>query len=158
MNFAGLGFDGGKTYDLWNAYGQSKTANILFSVALNQKMRKGDSWALHPGSIESGLQKHITEETRQKAIAEYKAKGFEMAERKTLQQGCSTTLRAALDPDLKPGEKVVDKDGKGGMSWYLDDCQVETNPKKVAAYALDEKDALKLWEMSEEMVGERFDF
>lgn len=66
--------------------------------------------------------------------------------RKTLQQGCSTTLRAALDPGLE----MVDG------SVYLSDCQVVTDPEWIRGYALDEGDAGRLWRVSEEMVGEVF--
>lgn len=43
----------GRTYDQWKAYGQSKTANILFSVSLAEKLgSKGVlSFSLHPGVI-----------------------------------------------------------------------------------------------------------
>ena len=54
--FSGIRFDDwnfqeGKTYDQWEAYGQSKTANILFSYALAQKLGpKGlKAYSLHPG-------------------------------------------------------------------------------------------------------------
>lgn len=42
---------GGKTYNGWRAYGQSKTANILFSTALGKKLREKDVavFAVHPG-------------------------------------------------------------------------------------------------------------
>lgn len=51
MHWDDLFFSKGATYDKWQAYGQSKTANILFSVALNDKYasRELSSVALHPG-------------------------------------------------------------------------------------------------------------
>lgn len=55
-------FDNGKTYDPWKAYGQSKTANILFTVSLAEKLAsKGIlAFAVHPGSIvETGLGTHV---------------------------------------------------------------------------------------------------
>jgi NAD(P)-dependent dehydrogenase (short-subunit alcohol dehydrogenase family) len=54
--FSGIRFDDpsfqeGKVYDQWEAYGQSKTANILFSNALAQKLgsRGLKAFSLHPG-------------------------------------------------------------------------------------------------------------
>lgn len=41
----------GTTYNGWRAYGQSKTANILFSVALGKKLKEKHVavFAVHPG-------------------------------------------------------------------------------------------------------------
>jgi NAD(P)-dependent dehydrogenase (short-subunit alcohol dehydrogenase family) len=44
----------GKTYHTWGAYAQSKTANVLFSAALAEKLKiKGiQSYSVHPGGME----------------------------------------------------------------------------------------------------------
>jgi NAD(P)-dependent dehydrogenase (short-subunit alcohol dehydrogenase family) len=54
--FSGVRFDdpnfqGGKVYNPWDAYGQSKTANILFAYALAEKLEKRGlrAYSLHPG-------------------------------------------------------------------------------------------------------------
>lgn len=65
--------------------------------------------------------------------------GFTREEPKSYAQGCSTTLRAALDPSLPNGS-------------YLEDCQVA--PLKVEN--IDEK-AQKLWRLTETLVGETFE-
>jgi NAD(P)-dependent dehydrogenase (short-subunit alcohol dehydrogenase family) len=160
IQFDDIGFSGGKTYNIFDAYGQAKTANILFTVSLNERLRTGagTSWALHPGSIASGLQKHITPEQRLAAIKDFEKSGFPIPERKTLQQGCATTLRAALDPKLRLGEKVINKEGKGGRSCYLSDCQVVNDKAHIAPYALDGGYAARLWEISEDMVGQKFEW
>ncbi|KAH7377891.1 hypothetical protein BKA66DRAFT_588524 [Pyrenochaeta sp. MPI-SDFR-AT-0127] len=51
--FDNYNFSDGKTYNAWEAYGQSKTANILFAVALAKKLEKKGikSYSLHPGVI-----------------------------------------------------------------------------------------------------------
>jgi NAD(P)-dependent dehydrogenase (short-subunit alcohol dehydrogenase family) len=53
MRFNDWNFQDGKAYDQWQAYGQSKAANIIFSRALAQKLgAKGlRSYSLHPGVI-----------------------------------------------------------------------------------------------------------
>jgi len=149
VRFDDINFKDGQDYDRWAAYGQSKTASILFSVGLN--LRGVKSFALHPGSIASQLQQYMTEEIRNAGLETLRAAGRPLPNtgRKTLQQGCATTLRAALDPAL---ESMV-KDGK--KSFYLVDCQIVTDDS-VAEYALDEENANKLWNISEKIVGENF--
>lgn len=93
----------------------------------------------------------MTDEIREEGVKALVASGQSIpgAARKTLQQGCSTTLRAALDPELE----TVISDGK--ESCYLVDCQIVID-SRVAEYAIDQNNARKLWEISEEMVGETF--
>ena len=38
VRYEDVGFNGGKDYSTVDAYGQSKTANVLFSVELNQML------------------------------------------------------------------------------------------------------------------------
>jgi NAD(P)-dependent dehydrogenase (short-subunit alcohol dehydrogenase family) len=149
IHYDDIGFNNGKDYSAFQAYGQSKTANILFSVGLNQKLnsRGIKSFALHPGSIRSNLQKYVTPEMMQEGVKFMEGIGMKMPERKTLQQGCSTTLRAALDPSL----------GMEG-SVFLADCQLTTDPLEIRAYALDKEKALQCWAVSEDLVGEKFEY
>lgn len=55
-------FGNGDRYDEWTAYGQSKTANILMAVYLSHNIPKEEiaSLSLHPGSVASSLQLHLT--------------------------------------------------------------------------------------------------
>ncbi|GLA65073.1 hypothetical protein AtubIFM56815_002951 [Aspergillus tubingensis] len=57
VRFHDWNFDEGRNYDPWLAYGQSKSANMLFSVSLAQKLgSKGlVSVSLHPGTINTNL-------------------------------------------------------------------------------------------------------
>lgn len=57
MRFDDYNFENGKIYDRWLAYGQSKTANILFTVGLAMRLSsKGIlSFAVHPGAIRTNL-------------------------------------------------------------------------------------------------------
>ena len=95
---------------------------------------------LHPGEIESELQRHVDKEWIDKAHKAMKIVP------KTPQQGASTTLVAALDSKLQPATG----DGKG---FYLNDCQVWT---KLPPHVTDPMDAEKLWELSEDIVKEEF--
>ena len=72
-------------------------------------------------------------------------KPVEMEAGKTLEAGCSTTLVAALDP------AIVDK--SGGL---LTDCGITKKPVK--AYAQDPEKADRLWELSEKLVGQTFNY
>lgn len=65
----------------------------------------------------------------------------------SLQQGCGTYLRAALDLSLVEQDLV-----------YISDCNPTDNPDELAAYAVDEENAKKCWALAEEMVGEKFEF
>lgn len=151
IRYDDIGFSDGATYNAVLAYAQSKTANILFSVELNKRLRKQGvgvrSFALNPGAVDTGLAKHFTPEMMSEGLKLWESLGNEMPRRKTLAQGCATTLRAALDPGLLVGE---------GRSCYLEDCQVTSDRKAVRAWALDEKNAGRCWALGEEMVGEKF--
>lgn len=127
------------------AYGQSKTANILFSMSLTSKLAPEHnitSFALNPGSIPTELQRNSDQEK----LAESRKKYGNM-KRKNLQTGASTTLVAALDAGLEAGSA---SDG-GGL--YLDDCQVANQ----ANWAKDPKAAQRLWQLSEGLVGQHFE-
>jgi NAD(P)-dependent dehydrogenase (short-subunit alcohol dehydrogenase family) len=124
------------------AYSQSKTANVLFTLGLNIRLDskyKVRSYAVHPGAILTDLWRH----TDQTFIENVKSGAGDMF--KTLEQGCSTALVAALDPGLA----APDNEGNG---IYLDDCQ----PLEPASFARDPKAAKKLWELSEKLVGQKF--
>lgn len=47
--FDDVGFAKGATYDKWKAYGQAKTANMLFSVGLRRRWEGVEAFSLHPG-------------------------------------------------------------------------------------------------------------
>jgi NAD(P)-dependent dehydrogenase (short-subunit alcohol dehydrogenase family) len=141
-----------REYDPWLAYGQSKTANILFAVGLTQRWADDGitANALHPGAIVTPLMRHLSPDTSDQLIERYRA------EFKTPEQGAATSVLLATSPLL---------DGVGGR--YFEDCnEAEPNhgpysrrtpdqqpPTGVAAYALDPEAAARLWELSERAVG-----
>lgn len=142
-----------REYDKWQSYGQSKTANILFSVGLEDRFGSEGihAIALHPGGIVTNLGRHMTEEDRAwmlKRMEENAANGGEAW--KTIPQGAATTCWAATCEELE---------GRGGV--YCEDCHVakvdNENPVGgVRSYALDKSTADRLWSLSEELVGESF--
>jgi NAD(P)-dependent dehydrogenase (short-subunit alcohol dehydrogenase family) len=77
MRFNDYHFDNGRTYDPWLAYGQSKTANILFTTALAAKLAsKGIlAFAVHPGIITTNLASHIDYSEFPKLVKLYEDNG-----------------------------------------------------------------------------------
>ncbi|KAI0847569.1 NAD(P)-binding protein [Daldinia vernicosa] len=147
------------SYTEFASYGQSKSANILYTVGLNKRLssRGIRAFAVHPGSIVTNLQHYIKQmdgahlasimdEAVQKIAGRTLAEQRAADPYKTLQQGCGTTLRAALDPDLVKEEGV-----------FLQNTNLTTDPKEVKDWATDPELAEKLWKLSEELVGEKFD-
>ncbi len=148
-------------YEKWTSYGQSKTANVLFSVELERRLAaKGvHAWAVHPGMIMTDLGRHLTKDDVAMLQAMAKGRGEKKAGAssggtgaarpaapgfKTIPQGAATSVWAATAPELE---------GRGGR--YLADCTEATKPKE---WALDPAAAQRLWAMSEKLVGETFAF
>ncbi len=139
-----------RPYEKWAAYGQSKTANVLFAVGLEKRLgRRGiHAFALHPGAIMTELGRHLQAEDYEFLRSRNRGMKF-----KTTESGAATSVFAATAPEL---------DGTGGV--YLEDCHiapVNDAPEAldgVKSYALDPANADRLWEVSEGLVGQRFAF
>ena len=146
-------------YDPFIAYGRSKTANILFAMAFDQRHRARGvrATALHPGGIQTELGRHMAQESLEAMIKQINvdlAKDGQPPYRwKTIPQGAATSVWAGI---VAPADEV------GGR--YCENCHVSTitegiiSPvsEGVRAYALDPKHAGALWSKSEELVGECF--
>ncbi|KIW52943.1 hypothetical protein PV05_08550 [Exophiala xenobiotica] len=142
-------FNEGEEYNSFISYGQSKTANVLMAVGLNSRLQgKGlKAFALDPGSVPSNLRRFMTPDTIKEGMEVISKSAAVMPQRKTQQQGCAITIRAVIDPDL-----TVDG------SIFLSDTQVTSDPKVVASYSLDVSNTDRVWRMSEQLVGQRFEF
>ena len=134
-----------RKYDRWQAYGQSKTANILFGVeAANRWSTEGITMnALMPGSIATNLQRHLTREELQERIRQSGAAATRRV--KTPEQGAATTLVAATSPLLE-----------GVSGRYFEDCNeaIPAEPgnhlRGLAEYAQSPESAATLWKVSEQ--------
>ncbi|MGW2329701.1 SDR family NAD(P)-dependent oxidoreductase [Streptomyces sp. NPDC001700] len=133
-----------RPYDPWQAYGQSKTANILFAVGAAARWADDGITvnALSPGSVPTNLTRHMGAPS-----------GVTLEEglRKTLEQGAATTVLLAVSPLLE-----------GVTGRYFADCAealpVPRRPSMtpvtaefmngVAPFALDPEAADRLWEES----------
>ncbi|KAL1619833.1 hypothetical protein SLS54_006431 [Diplodia seriata] len=124
-------------YRGFTAYGQSKTANVLFAVALTQRLKSRGvvAYGLHPGSIWTNLSRDLDEEGN--AAIAGTAKDW-----KSPDEGASTVIVAAFDPALN--------EPSGS---FLSDCQFYEPPP----YATDPEIADRLWSLSEDLVKEKFD-
>lgn len=151
-----------RPYDRWKAYGQSKTANILFAVELDAREKENGirAFALHPGSIVgTGLDKYLT---REELIAggvlnEEGAPILDPSRQlKTVEQGAATSVWCATSSAL---------DGLGGV--YCENVEVaEIMPERpeltdirdaarltgVVEYAIDPNNARELWQLSEKLL------
>ena len=144
------------SYQPFAAYGRSKTANILYAVALDDRLkgRGVRATSIHPGGIQTELSRHLTPELlgqlRERISKMEKAQGREFRF-KTVPQGSATSVWSGF---------VASADAVGGH--YCEDChvcEINDNPNSrvgVRSYALNLAHAKDLWRKSEEMVGERF--
>ncbi|MGW3129011.1 SDR family NAD(P)-dependent oxidoreductase [Streptomyces sp. NPDC001076] len=137
-------------YDKWQAYGQAKTANVLFAVHLDRLGRDSGvrAFALHPGGIMTPLQRHIPlAEKIERGWVDEQGNVLEVAGLKTPEQGAATQTWAATSAQLAD---------MGGV--YLEDCDiaepaVEGEPTGVKAWAVDPEQASRLWDLSAELTG-----
>ncbi len=130
-----------RPYEPWSAYGQSKTANVLFAVEATRRWADDGIAvnALMPGGIRTKLQRHVTDAELDRLRAQSGGGGISW---KTPGQGASTSVLLAASPLV---------DGVSGR--YFEDCN-EAGPNQpgsrtgVADYALDPRSAARLWAVS----------
>jgi NAD(P)-dependent dehydrogenase (short-subunit alcohol dehydrogenase family) len=131
-----------RQYTDWLAYGQSKTANVLFAVEAAKRWA-GDGItanAVMPGGIRTALQRHQTSDAAQEIFDNY--------DWKTLEQGAATSVLVAASPLL---------DGVTGR-YFEDNNEAEVTSdidaqEGVRPHALNPLDAARLWDVSVELVG-----
>lgn len=147
-----------REYETLLAYGQSKTASNLFALELDNRAKEYNirAYSLHPGSIGG------TELAREASVEIFQKMGYldtdgnllpEVAARlKSVPQGAATTIWCATSALLND---------IGGV--YCEDADVALlateesfGEKGVEVYSLDETNAKKLWDISEEMTGITF--
>lgn len=142
-------------YEKWTAYGQSKTAQALFAVGVNTRMRERgiEAFGVHPGGIFTPLQRHLpNEEMAALGWTDETGKPSERAAAlfKTPAQGATTTLWCATSPMLA---------GKGGV--YCEDCDIaalvaddDTGMAGVRSWAVDADAADKLWDVTQSLLAD----
>jgi NAD(P)-dependent dehydrogenase (short-subunit alcohol dehydrogenase family) len=146
-------------YDPIVAYGRSKTANILFTVAFDKRHRhRVRAAAVHPGAIRTELTRYQDPGRIQNMIDQINQQRTQQGKGpfqwKTIPQGAATSVWAGV---VAPSDEI------GGQ--YCEDCHVSPIVRNdlpvaisdgVRGYAIDPDAAEALWKKSEEMVGESF--
>ncbi|MFB8776297.1 SDR family NAD(P)-dependent oxidoreductase [Streptomyces broussonetiae] len=132
-----------RPYDPWLAYGQSKTANVLFAVEATRRWT-GDNITVNacmPGAIHTNLQRH-TAGRGSGLVPDHLIK--------TVEQGAATSVLLAASPLL---------DGVGGR--YFVDCNESDAVDRrtgtlhgVARYAVDPDNAGRLWDLSQDLLAQ----
>ena len=165
---AGIDFDDPmfqhRPYERWQAYGQSKTANVLFAVELD---RRGEAsgiraFAVHPGAILTNLGRYMTDDERRSfGLSREDGPGTvpagksvaEGGDFKTVEQGAATSVWCATSPRLA---------GIGGVYCLdVDIAEVLSSDaatgRGVLPRAIDPKAAERLWTLSEGLTGVRLE-
>jgi len=147
MNFDNLMFEGGQDYTPMKSYGQSKLANMLFTLELQNYFETTGTSAIavgaHPGGSNTNLGDHLMDRWWAKILWPVLSRMMQSAE-----QGAWPTLRAATDPNAT-GNDYFGPDGFMEMRG-----KPKLAPKSQSAQNLE--DAKKLWEISEELTGVRY--
>lgn len=130
-----------RPYDMWQSYGQAKSANVLFTVELQRRF--GDqgvvAYAVHPGMVQTELSRYMTRDSIKELLDRVKSAPSNASGKvsyKSIPQGAATTVYAATSTDPAPGS-------------YLADCATSTP----APHAMDPEVARRLWTLSEQLVG-----
>lgn len=139
-----------RAYHKWLAYGQAKTANALFAVGLNARLKhRGiEAFSVHPGAVKTDISRHRSPEDE---VMSRQMEESGQVQFKSLGAGAATSVYAATAPELT---------GHGGA--YLADCAIvpisdsDRGFSVVRSYALDPQAADQLWEVSEAMLGQGF--
>jgi NAD(P)-dependent dehydrogenase (short-subunit alcohol dehydrogenase family) len=140
INFNDLAWEK-RNYKAWKAYGDSKIANLYFTYELAKKLEEKNinsiTAAAHPGWTATDLQRHS-------GIFEFMNKFFAQK----IEMGALPTIYAATAEGVKSSEYY------GPSGWQ----ELKGYPKKVESNELshNKKIAAKLWEVSEELTGLKF--
>ena len=155
IRFGGVDFEDPnferREYNKWKAYGQSKTANALFAVALDKRGQAHGvrAFSVHPGRILTDLARYMSAE-------ELAAVGGAF---KDAEQGAATSVWCATSPQLegKGGVYCMDADIAEVISEF--DLQgVDQEVRGVLPWAIDPDLAEQLWHLSEKLTGVKFSF
>lgn len=143
-----------REYETWTAYGQSKSANALFAVKLDELGKQHDvrAFSLHPGGIVTDLVRYMkTEDLRKAGAIDENGNPVIDPENnmKTPEQGAATNVWCATSPQL---------DGLGGV--YCENCDVAVAVPEdsktllgVRPWAIDREFANRLWNLSKTLTG-----
>jgi NAD(P)-dependent dehydrogenase (short-subunit alcohol dehydrogenase family) len=143
---------GEKNYSKWDAYGQSKLANVLFSYELDRRLKEKDidveSVGCHPGVSDTNLFK-IGPKMEHSKLKLYFGKIFSKVLGQSPDKGCLPMVYAATSKDIEGGEYI----GPNGFK------KIRGYPEKQESSKTshNREDAKELWERSEELTDVKFE-
>ena len=141
-----------RPYDKWKAYGQSKTANALFALALDARgeAHRVRAFSVHPGAIHTELARSLS--AKRSCSALLSSPRIAATTFKTPEQGAATSVWCATSAQL---------DGMGGV--YCEDVDIAEavtadfqGTSGVRPWAMDPELAERLWRKSEEWTAVGF--
>ncbi|WP_254527778.1 oxidoreductase [Natrinema gelatinilyticum] len=141
-----------QSYDKWDAYAQSKLANVLFAYELERRLLTADanakSIAVHPGYADTQLQFRGPEQ-RGSRLRKTGMWIMNTVLAQSAGKGALPTLYAATDPDAEGGAYY----GPGGFQ------NMRGTPERQASSdrSYDEETARRLWAVSSELTGVTYD-
>ncbi len=140
---------GEKAYKPWKAYNQSKLAVLMFALELHRRLQGQNraplSVAAHPGGASTNLGNNV----QAGPLFRFFGKYILLPLLPSAEKGAWSQQYAATMPDVNGGE-YYGPDGYGQYFGY---------PRKISLPQAAQQPGLwkKLWEVSEELVGQRFD-
>jgi NAD(P)-dependent dehydrogenase (short-subunit alcohol dehydrogenase family) len=144
---------GEQEYDRWDAYAQSKLANLLFAYELDRRLRATDasvtSVGCHPGYADTDLQRRGPE-MRGSKIRLWGMKIANTLFAQSAQRGAFPLLYAATASDISGGEYV----GPGGFLNMRGAPEIQQSNDR----SYDEDVAAQLWDVSAELTGVSYEF
>lgn len=133
------------SYTPWNAYGNSKMANVVFARELNRRYSKHGVTAMsvHPGGIMTNLGRNLKVDIK---VVMLMLRSYPIF--KSIPQGSATSVYAAISPEI---DSLV----LGGQ--YFQDGHVSPLlSQALEDFAADEANGQKLWTTSEKLLGIKF--
>ncbi|MCB0556231.1 MAG: SDR family NAD(P)-dependent oxidoreductase [Phaeodactylibacter sp.] len=145
MDFDNLLFENGKDYTPMRSYGRSKLANLLFTYELQRRFQANHinsiAVAAHPGVSQTNLAKYLEGKFWFKML-----RPLFVLLTQSAAQGALPQIRAAVDPNVKGGEYYGPHKGMTGFPVIV--------PSNAASHNVE--DAQRLWEVSEQLTGAKF--
>lgn len=164
FNFDDPNFES-RAYETLSGYGQSKTANNLFSVELDRRGKEAGvrAFSLHPGSVNGTDLGRVAPMDLFQQMGTHDAEGNlypDVAKKlKTIPQGAATTVWCATSPQLEnlggiycENADVAEMDTGNTDHDYSDPSTL----RGVKPYSVDAENAKRLWTLSEELTGISF--
>jgi NAD(P)-dependent dehydrogenase (short-subunit alcohol dehydrogenase family) len=152
INFADLQSE--RRYQKWLAYGQSKLANLLFAGELSRRATSAGvdlrSLSAHPGYATTNLQTAGPKMGGSKLGERFAGLGNSLFGQPDA-NGAIPILYAATDPAAQSGEYI-------GPDGLLQMRGTGAKPGKPMRKALDQANASRLWDVSQELTGVTYDW